>query len=315
MKRLLISHIADEDGITPVILAKLVYKNIDILLLNPKEVDSAVLENIDNYDSIHIVDLNVSSAFAQKIDENQNWKKKIKVFDHHKSELALNKYEFITVIDDGENQKESGTSIYYKYLLSISDNEVLHKQVTKQFVNQVRLVDTYDFKTKEDEKSKDLDYIFAILGYEKYITYFDNYIKNNDTFSYGSNEELLISLEKDKVKKYVSDKEKEMFIVNLDNHLAGLVFAENYRTQVGNMLLQMHPELDFMVVVNVSRSISYRANGKADLTVITNKYNGGGHKNSGGSPLPENLKETIAKIIFPDIKFENKNLTNYKKSL
>ncbi len=315
MKRLLISHIADEDGITPVILAKLVYKNIDILLLNPKEVDENVIENIDNYDSIHIVDLNVSSALAKQINENQDWKEKIKVFDHHKSELALNKYDFITVIDESENQKESGTSIYYNYLLSISDNEVLHKQVTKQFVNQVRLVDTYDFKTKEDEKSKDLDYIFALLGYKKYINYFDNYIKTNETFLYGPNEELLINLEKDKVKNYIKEKAEEMYIVSLDNHQAGLVFAENYRTQVGNTLLQMHPGLDFMVVINVSRSISYRANGKADLTVITNKYNGGGHKNSGGSPLPENLKETIAKIIFPDIKFENKNLTNYKKSI
>lgn len=70
MKRLLISHIADEDGITPVILAKIVYGEIDTLLLNPKDVDEAFLNNVDKYDSIHVVDLNVSPMLAQKIDEN-----------------------------------------------------------------------------------------------------------------------------------------------------------------------------------------------------------------------------------------------------
>lgn len=215
MKRLLISHIADEDGITPVILAKIVYGEIDTLLLNPKDADEAFLNNVDKYDSIHVVDLNVSPMLAQKIDENPLWKSRVKIFDHHKSALGLNKYDFITVIDDGDNQKESGTSIYYNYLLSISDNAILRKNSTK-----------------------------------------------------------------------------------------GLVFAENYRSQVGNTLLEMHPEIDFMIIINVSRSISYRAKGKVDLTVITSKYNGGGHKNAGGSPLSSDLREKITKMIFPDIIFE-----------
>lgn len=301
MNRLLISHIGDEDGITPVILAKFVFGKIDTLLLNPKDVDEAVKNNIDKYDEIHIVDLNVSKEMAELIDSNEEWKNKIKVFDHHKSGIELNKYDFITVIDEGKDRKESGTSIYYSYLLSISNNKIIRKDSTKGLVEQVRLVDTYDFKTKDEEKSKDLDYIFAILGYEKYIDYFTDYIINNDTFSYGPNEELLISLEKERVNNYLVQKEKELFMAEIQGYNAGIVFAENYRTQVGNYLLEIHPELDFMVVINISRSISYRAQGKADLTVITSKYGGGGHKNAAGSPLPENLLEQITHIIFPDV--------------
>lgn len=306
MKRLLISHIGDEDGITPVILARLVFGEIDTLLLQPRDVDEAVLNNINKYDEIHVVDLNVSEDLASKIDDSDNWKNKIKVFDHHKSALPLNKYDFITVIDDGENRKESGTSIYYNYLTSISDNEILHKNSTKGLVEQVRLVDTYDFKTKDDEKAKDLDYIFALLGYEKYIDYFTEYLEKNEEFKYGPNEELLIGLERDRVKNYVLEKEKEMFPVKLDEHKAAVVFAESYRSQVGNMLLELHPEYDFIIIINISRSISFRGNGKADLSIISNKRGGGGHKNAAGIPLSSDILRKITKMIFTDIVIEDK---------
>ena len=59
-KLLLISHVADEDGITPVILANGVYKEVDTILINPGEVDDALKENIDKYDLIHITDLSIS---------------------------------------------------------------------------------------------------------------------------------------------------------------------------------------------------------------------------------------------------------------
>ena len=49
-KLLLISHVADEDGLTPVILAGLVYGKIDTSLVNAGEADQALLENIDKYE-------------------------------------------------------------------------------------------------------------------------------------------------------------------------------------------------------------------------------------------------------------------------
>lgn len=304
MKRLLISHVADEDGITPVILANLVFKDIDKLLLEPTEVDSNLLENIDKYDEIHITDLNVSEELAKRIDENPEWKKKIKIFDHHKSNLGLNRYDFITVIDDGENRKESGTSIYYNYLLGISDNEILHKQVTKDFVNEVRLIDTYDFKTKEDERAKNLDLLFSILGRENYINYFTKYLEENDEFKYREEEMFLIKLEQDKVDNYIAQKLKEMFRVKIDNNNVGLVFAERYRSQLGNKICEKFDDLDYAVIISISKSISFRGKDKLDLSVIAKDFGGGGHKNASGAPLPKDLLEKVSKLIFPNIEFE-----------
>ncbi len=301
MKRLLISHIADEDGITPVILANLVFEKLDILLLEPSEVDKKLSENIIKYDEIHIVDLNVSEEMAKKINDNEEVKNKIKIFDHHKSKLDLNKYDFITVIDEENNQKESGTSIYYRYLLTISDNEILHKKVTKDFVNEVRIIDTYDFKTKEDEKTKNLDLLFSILGRENYINYFTKYLKENDKFIYGEKEKYLIKLEQDKLNNYLEQKLKEMFIVKIDNYKVGLVYAEKYRSQLGNIICEKYPDLDYAVIINISKSISFRGKDKVDLSVIAGSLGGGGHKNASGAPLPENLLEKISKLIFPNI--------------
>ncbi len=159
-KLLLISHVADPDGITPVILAKFTFDNFDTLLLNPKEVDEKLKENIDKYEEIHIVDLPVSEEMAKEIDEKEEWKNKVKLFDHHHGNLYLNNYSFAKVIDEQNGQKESGTSVYYNYLTTISDNEYLHKNSSKGLVNQVRIIDTYDFKTEEDQKAHNIHSLF-----------------------------------------------------------------------------------------------------------------------------------------------------------
>lgn len=303
-KYLLISHVADEDGITPVILSKLVFKNIDFVLTEPREVDKSYLDNVDNYDFVYITDLNVSPELALKINEDESLKCKTLIFDHHKSALELNKYDYITVIDENDGRKESATSIFYEYLCSISDNDILHKNSTKGLVEQVRLIDTYDFKTEEDKKAHNLDLLFSILGRENYIDYFDNYIRVHDTFEYAKDEDFLIKLEKDKVDNYLKQKTDEMMRVNIDGHKAGVVFAERYRSQLGNYLVSLYDDIDFAIIISVTKSVSYRGNGKIDLSVFAAKYGGGGHANASGSGVPADLLKNITKLIFNDVTFE-----------
>ena len=122
-KLLLISHVADEDGITPVILSKLVYEKVDTILINPNEVDDALKENIDKYEIIHITDLSIKEEYAEEIEKK--YKDKVKLFDHHKTAIQLNKYSFAKVVIEEDGYKQSATSLYYKYLLKISDSREL----------------------------------------------------------------------------------------------------------------------------------------------------------------------------------------------
>lgn len=302
-KILLISHVADEDGITPIILAREVFKEVDTILLNPGEVDEKLIENIDKYEEIYITDLSITEDLALIIEENENYKNKIKLFDHHQTALYLNKYSFAKVIIERNEKKESATSIFYDYLLSISDCEILRKESTKGLVEEVRLIDTYDFKTEEEKRAKNLDYLFSILGRENYIEYFTDFIKENDTFAYNEREKFLIKLQKDKVDNYITQKEKETIFANIDGYEVALVYAEFYRSQLGNYLVEKYP-IDFAVIINISRGISYRGKDKVDLSVFASNYGGGGHKNASGSKITKEKLKEITKGLFKKVEFK-----------
>ena len=297
-KLLLISHVADPDGITPIILAKMVYKEVDVILLNPNEVDEKLEENIDKYNLIHITDLSITELLAKKIEDE--YKNKVKLFDHHKTALNLNKFSFAKVVIEEDNKKQSATSIYYKYLLKLSNNKLLHKKVVKQLVEQVRIIDTYDFKTENDKLSLNLEYLFSILGRDNYVDYFRKYIKNNDEFKYTEKENYLIKLQKDKIDNYIKQKEEEVIFAKYKNYKIALVYAESNRSILGNYLLKKY-DIDFSIIINISKGISYRGNDKVDLSIIAKEQGGGGHKNASGSPLPTDILEKITKYIYKDI--------------
>ena len=92
MKYCLITHIADPDGAFPIILSKLVLENVECFSCEQGEVDSLLEQIIQkDYDTIYIVDLNMTEDMAKKINENDVLKNKIKVFEHHESVSYLNK--------------------------------------------------------------------------------------------------------------------------------------------------------------------------------------------------------------------------------
>lgn len=300
---LLISHIADEDGITPVILAQLVFKKVDKILLNPNEVDEILIENLDKYDQIYITDLSITENLASKIEENEYYKTMIKLFDHHETALPLNKYSFAKVVTERNEKKECGTSLFYEYLLSISDSKILRKKSVSGLVEEVRLIDTYDFKTEKDKRALNLDYLFSILGRENYITYFTDYINENDNFAYREKEKFLIKLQKDKVDNYITQKEKEVMLVNIDGHEVALVYAEENRSLLGNYLTEKYP-VEFAIIINISKGVSYRGKGLVDLSIFASKYGGGGHKDSSGSPIIKEKIKEITKGLFKKVEFK-----------
>lgn len=292
MKRLIISHIADPDGVTPIILSKLVFEEIDYILSENKDVNDNVKNNLDKYDFIYVVDLNISEELADFIEEN--YKDKIMIIDHHLSCNNMNKYSFIEVNAEG---KESGTSLYYKYLLNNYNNNLLNRESTKMLVEHVRTMDIYDFSKTSKEEAEKLEMIFKIYGKDRFIDKFYNVIIN-DLELYSKEDLNLVELEKERIKRYIE--EKEFMEISLDNKRVGVVFAERYISELGNYLINKYDYLDYIVLINIDKKISYRGNGKVDLSVIAKKFGGGGHINAAGNCLPSGLKEKVIKEIFPD---------------
>lgn len=288
---LIISHKADPDGVTPIVLSKLVFKDFKYILADIDEVDKFVMDNID--EEIIVVDLNISEETANYILNNN---KNVLVFDHHLSNKDMNKYPFIKVVDiDGI--KQSGTTLYYKFLLEKYNNDLLNKDVTKKLVEHVRTMDTYDFSITSKEEANNIVVLFKIYGRELFIDKFYNVIINSNEL-YSREDLNLIELENLRIKRYIE--EKEIIEISLDNKKVGVVFAERNMSELGNYLVNKYDYLDYVILINVDKSISYRGNNKVDLSVIAKKYNGGGHFNASGSPIPIDLKEKIIKEIFKE---------------
>ena len=70
--KLLLSHIADLDGVTPVILLNLLKENFDYELFDNNDLSGFILDKIDTnyfdkYDTIYITDLGITKECADKI--------------------------------------------------------------------------------------------------------------------------------------------------------------------------------------------------------------------------------------------------------
>lgn len=300
MKIFIFSHIADCDGITPIILSKLVFEHVDYKLLdNPiHEEFLNTLKNIDinEYDYIYMTDLCISEDTIKKLDDNII--NKLKIFDHHIANIHMNKYDFISVIDEENGIKQCGTSLYYSYLCKYFENELLNKKVTKTIVELVRLSDTWSWEKEDKTPNSSLTDFLSILGIDEYINYFHNMILNNEEFNLEEKYKFLFEIELKRKQLYIDEKDKQLIKVFIKPYKVGVVFAENYRSLLGNSLAKRHMDLDFIIIINLSRSLSFRGVKNVDLSKFVSLYGGKGHINASGAPLPSNLKENIIKEIF-----------------
>ena len=114
MKDLLISHVADIDGVSPVILMKLCKLDFDYELKDINELEEYLSELLDTdlsiYNNIYITDLTVPESIYERIN-NSEYKNKFKVFDHHKTHMYACDYDYVTI-----DINECGTTLFYKYL-------------------------------------------------------------------------------------------------------------------------------------------------------------------------------------------------------
>ena len=293
MKDLLISHISDIDGVSPVILLKLCKVNFDYELKEINELEEYLNEllnmDLSVYENIYITDLTVPESFYKKI-ENNEYKNKFKVFDHHQTHMYASEIENVTI-----DTKECGTSLFYKYL---KNKYNLNKNIIKEYVEHVKNLDIWLWQEKNDILAKQLGDLFGIYGREKYIEKMYLKLKKKRSFKLDKLEQEILKLEQEKIDRYVDKKNKELIVIDYQNYKAGLVFCERYKSEIGNKLSSIHPELAFIIMINLSGGISLRTTKEIDLSLIAESLGGGGHKKACGAPINKEDKENLIKNIF-----------------
>lgn len=305
MRIKLFTH-TDLDGIGCAILMKNVYKNneVDIEYCDYGNVNDKIgyFLNKDyiKYDKVFITDISVDENVAKIIDELSCVKDFI-LLDHHKTAEWLNKYDWAKVEDYCSvfGIKISGTFMLHKWLIENNEEYVKCNYLnSKDFVQLVNDYDTWRWNELRDIKPKQLNDLLYIYGRDKFIDKI-LYELDNCLLHFHSTDDLLLKLRQEDIDRYIEKKNKSIIKIELKGLSVGAVFAENYISEVGNILCELNKDLDLIALINMDYSISYRTiKDHIDVSEFAKIFDGGGHKKASGSQIDVYMKNAIIEELF-----------------
>jgi len=308
----------DMDGVGCGILAKLAFENVDVKYCGYDEINDSLMtfinENLyDQYDFVFITDISVNEEVAKAIDNK--FPEKVKLLDHHATAQNLNSYTWalVRVKNEKYDYKESGTNLFFEHLLQNGFfKDKIYYDALSVFVEKIRRYDTWEWKEKYDDRTAlKLNDLFWLIGIDDFVQSYVGKFSDNELFNLYDGEWLemfdswhMKVLEVDEKKKlsYINQKESEMFIRKILDWNVGIVFAEQYISELGNTLSERHPEIDFVVIINAGKGkISYRTTkDNIDLGQVAKLFGGGGHPKASGSEYPLELNYIFSELLFGD---------------
>lgn len=322
MKRKLFTH-TDLDGVGCAIVGKLAFgDSLDVTFCDYINVNETVKKFINNkeynnYEFIYMTDMSVNQEVAELIestrplgfDDGSNLGNMFKLLDHHPTAEFLNQYFWAEVktIDNAIGELTSGTKMFYNFLINNDLLSFAKYRSTYNFVEAVRKYDTWLWKTKyHDETPKQWNDLLYILGRKEFMSQMIYKLEMYESFDFNDFESMLLKVEQDKINKYVEEKNLQLIKYPLLTYNAGIVFAENYKSELGNKLAELNPDVDFIAIVDLSSSsISYRTI-KDNINLgfdVARVFGGGGHPKAAGSEISEEIKNMLISFLFKDGKF------------
>lgn len=251
------------------------------------------------------------------IEEERKNGRIIIMFDHHKSALHYNVFEWAEVmirLEDGT--KTCATSLLYAYL--IKENLLQSNAFLDSFVEYVRLYDVWEWEKEKTPEAKWLNDLFYLIGIGKFDKKMHDKCNQNPNMplSFNEIEKVLIELEQKKIHKYIEARKRKTVQIQFEGLHLGVVFAESYASELGNELAKTFPHLDAIAIVNmITRKVSLRSNkDHIDVSQVATKWGGGGHEASAGFDLCEKTYANFVKDVFfkapiqldPENKFNNR---------
>lgn len=296
MKVLLFTHSQDIDGMGCAVLGYQTFEDITVVPTKTFEITSNVKAYIDDnriakYDKVFVTDLCIKEPVLKEIDENRNLKSKIIILDHHKTEIeeGNDKYDFVHITVERNGRKESGTSLFYNYLL---ENHYL-KATTflDELVEWTRQYDVWDWKRENNEKARYLHILFELLGYEKYIKIMKQKVKTEKKLTFNDEEMGLIQCFLKKVEEEIEACLQDIKIVSLhiqneDYKVGYLKCPYKYRNDVNEIAIKKGYDIDMVgMIVEEVGSVSYRQIRSVDVSIVATYFGGKGHFSAGSNPL------------------------------
>lgn len=254
-------------------------------------------EEYKNYALTFITDISVNEEVAELIDKTKDLN--LVLLDHHPTAEWLNKYKWSHICINIFFEKTSGTELLFNYLISLDWLRIdwsYFKEVS-DFVKQVKRYDTWLWKEKyHDDTPKKLNDLFYILGYDKF---YSSLKENNFNIDFLIHDySYLLENQQKKINKYIEKKNKEIIDCEIKNYNVGVVFANQYQSELGNRLSELNLQYDLIAMIG-ENSISYRTiKEDVDCGEFAKLFNGGGHPKAAGSEINEEQKIKIIDLLF-----------------
>ena len=310
MRIKLFTH-TDLDGVGCAILMKNVYRNgeIDIEYCDYGNVNDKIEKFLNsnedfNFDKVFITDISVDESISNwiqtKIELNETYNKFI-LLDHHKTAEWLNRFDWAKVEENSKylERKTSGTQMLHEWFISNNSEYIKNNWFnSKEFISMVNNYDTWYWKEVGDIKPKQLNDLLYIYGRDKFIDKI-LYELDNCLLHFNPTDDLLLKLRQEDIDRYIEKKNKSIIKIELKGLSVGAVFAENYISEVGNILCELNKDLDLIALINMDYSISYRTiKDHIDVSEFAKIFDGGGHKKASGSQIDIYMKNTIIEELF-----------------
>lgn len=290
MKVLLFTHSQDIDGIGCAILANKAFKACKIEPTKTFDITSNVKKyiaskEIYNYDKIYVTDLCIKEPVLDFIDNDKELKEKLLVLDHHKTEIeeGNNKYDFVNIIVENNGLKESGTSLFYKYLLE--NGYLKESKILNEIVEWTRQYDVWDWQKENNYNAKKLHILFEILGLEKYLELMNYKVENLEKLEFNDFETSIITeFEKNVIKDITEILEKiKIVTININDYNYRIGYVKSpykYRNDINEFIISKGNPYDIdaigMIMTDMD-TVSYRQVKDYDVSVIAKHFGGKGH--------------------------------------
>ena len=256
----------------------------------------------DNTIPIYITDIRVNEETAELLNKRGN----VKLLDHHPTALGLNKYDWCdVVIEDSKGIKTSGTMLFYHWLSmnGCLSEELDNNKALERFAELVRDYDTWRWSTLGDDGiiCKQVNDLLYLYGRDDFVRWCISEIHDEVFPRLYAKDEVVLKIKQDEIDRYIEEKDKTMFANTVCGKVCGFVFADRYVSELGNRLCKMHPEIDYVAMIDIDGcTVSYRTV-KEDIDLgkdVASLFGGGGHPKAAGSKFSQEIKLKVVENIF-----------------
>ena len=321
----------DLDSTGVILCLRLLEENFEyIQTKNPQDCSEKVKEFLEsgeytNFKEIILTDISVNEEVAEMLNEVAKEGIEVRLYDHHKTALWLNKYSWATVEEKlklrfGDLRLTCGSELFYVlYFLPKTENDNISYEMLESLdyiIEGIRAYDTWDwFNEKRINKTiSELAYKLNTLYYYYFAEDFCNmlvdFIKNADEDSLRLiPEEMQIVFEvlekqkQSKIKQILKSVRYSEDYLNGKKYKVAYVIAYDYASDLGSTILnQEEREVDIAVIWNpLHGAVSLRSKRPdVDVSAIGKSItdSSGGHTNASGFTPNHDVFDIVMKKLF-----------------